>query len=331
MNPIQTLIDFPGFQDGFWLGLTLTFVLLAAGWALQFVRRRSARPWGLTGPAWVMASLMILGGWNGYTGTDVLPSSLLWGLLVLLVGGEIADRTPNPKIIGILFAAPGAFLVGTSAEFPGPSWTKWLVIGVVTIGAPLAADLDRRAARLGLGPVLWLIAVAGLYWTVPDTERVRPLIGAAVPLAFTGWPKRWSRMGAGGLGAAIGLFLWVAAFEGRGRPGSIVGAAASLGLFLVEPIGRVLAKGRIAAISQSMKVGAYECCLIGSQLVVVGYASRVAGFAATGGGAFVLLLPAVPVAIALGGVVRVSKRLRPGSSHGRHRRRRTSHTATPRR
>ena len=214
MNSLQTLIDFPGFQDGFRLGLVLTGVVLAVGWALRLLHHQSSLPWGLTGPAWAVASLTILGGWNGYDGPDVIPSGLVWGLLVLFVAGEIADRTPNPKIIGILFAAPGAYLVGTSQEFPGPSWTKWLVIGVVAIGAPLAADLDRRAGRLGLGPILWLIAVAGLYWTVPDTERVRPLIGAAVPLAFTGWPKRWSRMGAGGVGAAVGLFMWVAAIEG---------------------------------------------------------------------------------------------------------------------
>ncbi|MEO6469621.1 MAG: hypothetical protein ABIP21_11015, partial [Acidimicrobiia bacterium] len=145
--------------------------------------------------------------------------------------------------------------------------------------------------------------------------------GAAVPLAFCGWPKRWSRMGAGGIGAAIGVFAWVAAIEGRGRPGSIVGAAASLGLFLAEPIGRKLTKGRLAALSRSVTVGMYECCMLGSQLLVVGYASRVAGLEETGADAFLLLVPALPVAIAVGGFVRASERLRPGSgrSHGRRR------------
>ena len=193
------------------------------------------------------------------------------------------------------------------------------MIGTIIVGSPLAADLDRRCARLGLGPILWLIAVAGLYWTVPDTERVRPLIGAALPLAFTGWPLRFSRMGAGGVSAAIALFVWVAAFDGYGRPGSIVGAAAALGLFLVEPIGRMLAKGRIASLSRSMGIGAFEGCVIGAQVLIVGYASRVAGFSDTGGDALIWLVPAIPVAIAIGGVVRVSKRLRPrrGASRGR--------------
>lgn len=323
MDPFRTLVEFPRFQDGFTVGLVLTALVLATGWALSTLRR-SHRPWGLTGPAWVVASLITLGGWMGYEGVDVVPSGLLWGLLALFVAGEIAERTPNPKIIGFVLAFPGAVLVGYSTEFPGPSWSRWVVLGVTAAGAPLAADLDRRCARLGLGPVLWFIAVAGVYWTVPDTERIRPLIGAAVPLAFTGWPKRLSRMGAGGIGASVGLLMWVAAIEGRGRPGSIVGAAGSLGLFVVEPLGRTLAKGRIAPISRSLRIGAYEACLVGAQVLTVGYASRVAGMAETGGEAFVLLAPAIPVAIALGGIVRASSRLGPRSGSSGPRRRRTS-------
>ncbi len=329
MTPIQTLVDFPGFQDGFWFALLAAGVVLALGWAITMLPRRSKSPLGLTGPAWVLVSLAVLGGWAGTSSLEILPSGLLWGLVVLALGGELADRTPNPKAIGVVFALPGAFLVGLAQEFPGPSWSKWCVIGVVAIGGPLAADLDRRSARLGLGPLLWLITVAGVYWTVPDTERVRPLIGAAVPLAFTGWPTRWSRMGAGGIGASIGLLTWVAAIEGRGRPGSIVGAAASLGLFLAEPIGRLVAKGRVAALSRSMTIGAYEWCLLGSQLLVVGYASRVVGLQETGGAAVVFLVPAVPVAIAIGGLVRVSKRLRPVAGPSKSRRRRRSSRPAP--
>ena len=321
VGPFRTLIDFPGFQDGFWWGLLATGVVLGAGWVAVSIRRGSGTPLGLAGPAWVLVSLGLLGGWIGSNRTDVIPSGLLWGLLVLVIGGELADRTPNPIFVGMVFSVPGAFIVGLSREFPGPAWTKWVVIGVVAIGGPLAADLDRRTARLGLGPLLWLVAVAGVYWTVPDTERVRPLIGAAVPLAFCGWPKQWSRMGAGGIGAAVGVFAWVAAIEGRGRPGSIVGAAASLGLFLVEPIGRRLTKGRLAALSRSVKLGVYECCLLGSQLLVVGYASRVVGLEETGADAVLLLVPALPIAVALGGFVRASERLRPGSGRSSVRRR----------
>ena len=322
MSPIQTLIDFPGFRDGFLFGLVLAIGVLAVGAVYSLFRHRSKVPLGLTGPAWVFASLVTLGGWLGYSGADVIPRQLVWGLVVLFVAGELAERTPNPKIIGIFLGFPGAILVGYARDLPGPSWSRWLVIGVAAIGGPLAADLDRRSARLGLAPVLWLLAVAGLYWTVPDTERVRPLIGAAVPLGFTGWPLRLSRMGAGGIGAAVALFAWVAAIEGRGRPGSIVGAVASLGLFLVEPIGRVLAKGRVAALSRSLRLGVFEWCVVGSQLLMVGYASRVAGFAETGGRAFLLLLPAIPFAIAIGGLLRVSKRIRPPSTLITRRRRR---------
>ncbi len=322
MSPFTTLIDFQGFRDGFAVGLALTAVVMALGFGITKLPRRSHAPLGLTGPAWVVACLIVIGGAFGYQQIDTFPAGMLWGLAALFVAGELADRTPNPKIIGAVLAIPGAVLVGVSNDFPGPSWSQNLVILTIVVASPLAADLDRRSARLGLGPVLWLITVAGLYWTVPDTERIRPLIGAAAPLAFTGWPKRFSRMGAGGISAAIALFVWAAAFEGRGRPGSIVGAVASLGLFVVEPIGRMLAKGRIASLSRSLGLGAFEWCVVGAQVLVVGYASRVAGFAETGGNAFVLLVPAIPIAIGIGGIVRVSKRLRPRgspSSAGRRR------------
>lgn len=327
MSPFTTLVDFQGFKDGFAVGLALAVVVLALGFGISKLPRRTHAPLGLTGPAWVIACLIVIGGAFGYEQIDTFPSGLLWGLAALFVAGELADRTPNPKIIGAVLALPGAVLVGVSSDFPGPSWSQNLVIGTIIVASPLAADLDRRCARLGLGPVLWLIAVAGLYWTVPDTERVRPLIGAALPLAFTGWPLRFSRMGAGGISAGIALLTWVAAFEGRGRPGSIVGAVASLGLFVVEPIGRMLAKGRIASLSRSLGLGAFEWCVVGAQLIVVGYASRVAGFADTGGDAFLFLIPALPVAIAIGGIVRVSKRLRPRGSSSSTRRRR-SHSAS---
>ena len=314
MSSFQTLWDFPQFRDGLQIGVVLGLVALGVGWSTRPRRRGFRAPWGLGGPAWVVASLAALGGWWGFSELIALPQGLFWGLAVLFTSGELAERTPNPKIIGIILGFPGALLVAFSYDFDGPGWIRWLVLGSVAVGGPLAADLDRRAARLGLGPVLWLIAVAGLYWTVPDTERVRPLIGAALPIALTGWPLRATRMGAGGISASIGLFMWVAAVEGRGRPGSIVGAAASLGLFLVEPIGRMIAKRRITPLSRRVSVGAFELWVVGAQLMVTGYASRVVGFAVTGAAATWLALPAIPVGIAIGGMLGVSKRLRPRSS-----------------
>ena len=314
MSAFETLWSFPQFRDGLQIGVLLALVAVGIGWSTRPRRRGFRAPWGLGGPAWVVASLVALGGWLGFEGVIELPDGLLWGLAVLFISGEIAERTPNPKILGIILGFPGALLVAFSYDFDGPGWIRWLVLGIAAVGGPLAADLDRRSARLGLGPVLWLIAVAGLYWTVPDTERARPLIGAALPIAVTGWPLRATRMGAGGISAAIGLFMWVAAIEGRGRPGSIIGAAASIGLFLVEPIGRMAAKHRITPLSRRLSVGAFELCVVGAQLAVTGYASRVVGFAAAGAAATWLVLPAIPFGIAIGGVLGVSKRLRPRSS-----------------
>ncbi len=321
MSWFDTLTGFPAFVDAFWLAAQFAVAVVAITWAAQRIGGRRIGVIGLTGPAWVVASVVVLGGHLGYPVIDDLPGALLGGLTVLFVAGELAERTPNPKLIGITLAVPGALLVGFAEPFPGPGWVRPLVIGVVAVAGPLAADFDRRAGRLGVGPALWLLTVAGLYWTVPDTERVRPLIGAAVPLAVTGWPGRTSRMGGGGICAAVGLFVWVAGIEGRGRPGSIVGAAASLGLFVAEPLGRALTRRRWQPLSKAVSLPVFALSVVGAHFLMVAYASRVVGFADTGGDALLWLVPLLPVAVGVGGWLRVSQRL------GRRPRRRRSRSA----
>ena len=199
----------------------------------------------------------------------------------------------------------------------------------ITLGAPSAADLDRRAARLGLGPVLWLVTVVGVYATVPDTELIRPLVGVAMPLALCGWPLRVARLGAGGVAAGIALLMWVAAAEGYGRPGSIVGAAGALGLLLVEPVGRVLLRRRVVPWSRVLSARAFALVFVGAHVLVVAYATRIAGFQADGGPAFVLLVPGLVAGAAAGGLLGLSKRLRPGGSPGGRRRRSGAHRTGP--
>ena len=190
LSPIQTLFDFPRFLDGLRVGVLLAVIVAIIGFATSARRRGQRVPWGLAGPAWVFGSLMCLGGWFGYQQIWALPQQLLVGLGILFVAGEIAERTPNPKVIGVVLGFPGALLVGWSEEFPGPSWSAWLVIGVAAIAGPLAADLDRRAARLGFGPVLWLITVGGLYGTVPASATLLTsrLISAACSFVTSSSP-----------------------------------------------------------------------------------------------------------------------------------------------
>jgi hypothetical protein len=322
---LTTLTDFPQFRDGFALGVVVALLVAGAGVAVRVARgaRRRPAPWGFAGPGWVLAAAGALFGWWGYRGEVTPTDRLLLGLLVLGLLGELASHTPNPKVIGILLAVPGAVLVATARDFPapGPAWTPWVVGVGIAVGGPLAADLDMRSGRLGMGPLLWLVTVTGVYATVPDTELVRALVGAAVPIALTGWPLRLARLGGGGACAGVGLLLWVAGFDGYGRPGSIVGAVAALGLFVAEPLGRSLSLRRWRPWSRELSVGWYQVALVAGHVIVVWYGARVAGFARTGAGALLLLVPAVPVALAIGALLRASTHLRPGHDHRRRRRR----------
>jgi hypothetical protein len=319
VTPFTTLFDFRQFQSGWWAGWMLLPLVAFTGWVVVSQPRTRPAPWGLVGPAWVVGSLLALDGWLRFDQLTHLPAQLLWGLLAVAAANELASHTPNPKIIGCLLVLPGAYLVATSADFGGPGWVVPLVTATITLGGPSAADLDRRGARLGLGPVLWLVTVFGVYVTVPDTELIRPLVGVAIPLALCGWPLRVARLGAGGAAAGIALLMWVGAAEGYGRPGSIVGAAAALGLFLVEPVGRALLRRRLVPWSRSMGTRAFALVFVGVHVVLVLYGTRVAGFQDDGGPALLLWIPALVVGAVLGGMLGLSKRMRPARSAPRSR------------
>jgi hypothetical protein len=334
VNQIDTLTGFPQFQSGFQLGWILLPLVLLAGWWTPGRRSGRRSPWGLAGPAWVIGSLLALDGWGSHRTVVAVPGGLLLALAMLFAGAELAARTPNPKFIGFVLTLPGALLLATVRDLPGPGWVPVLVVVATTFGGPCAADVDRRAARSGLGPVLWLVTVIGVYATVPDTELIRPLVGVAIPLALAGWPFRVARLGAGGAAAGTGLLLWVAAIEGVGRPGSVVGAAGALGLLLVEPLGTKLLKRRVRPWSRSLTPAWFGVAFVAAHTAVVAWATRVAGMVDTGGAALAILVPGLVAGAAIGGKLGLSKRVRStrrGSRRRQSRARRSHPSASTRR
>ncbi|MSO37017.1 MAG: hypothetical protein EXQ69_02060 [Acidimicrobiia bacterium] len=313
MEPFLTLFNFPQFQAGLHVGLVAAVLVALAGLLLRNGRRARRRPpLGMAGPGLVIASLVVLGGSWGSDEIVGLPTGLLQGLALLIVGGEIASRTRWPLGAGLVLAVPGAWMLADSYSFPGPGWSRWLVFGVAVLGSPMAADLDRRLARLGLGPVLFALSALGLYTTVPDTELSRAILGVALPMAVVGWPLRLARLGAGGAAAAVGLLVWVAAIDGYGRPGSMIGAAGAIALLLTEPIGRRFRRRTIVGLARATSIGSFEIAVVVAQFTLVFYASRVAGFAQDALPALFLLVPAIAVSISVGIWFGISSRLRPG-------------------
>jgi hypothetical protein len=157
------------------------------------------------------------------------------------------------------------------------------VVGTIVLGGACVASFDARHSARGLGPPLFALATAGVYFTVPDTEHALVLIGAALPLALSSWPVPLTRLGSGGAYAATGLLAWTAATDGVARPASIVGGMASLGLLLAEPVGRAIGRpglrpgARPSPIDHLPKTRLAALWIGVAQLCIVLITSRVAG------------------------------------------------------
>ena len=238
----------------------------------------------------------------------LLVASLV-GAVVRTVGARRTGRDgrrrhPRPGLVGPALVV--ATLAGISGFGPldqvGPVPTRVVLALVPAIAGPAVADFDGRSARDGLGPVLLLVSIAGLYTTVPDTELALVLLGAAIPLTLLAWPKAWARLGSGGAYAAVGLYIWVATIEGVGRTGSIVGAVAVLALLVLEPVGRLVAPrvpvDHLPRFLTGARVNAGT--LVVGQVLLVAWAARVAGLAHNPIVALVLALPVFALGLAVG-------------------------------
>ena len=175
-----------------------------------------------------------------------------------LVGLDLTDDAPGGLVGGTASVALGAgvaaaarlpLAVRLAAVGPEPGWWRPTVRSPASRGCAcscssrsssgrLVADVDRRTARLGLGPLLFAVSVGGVYATVPDTEQALVLLGVAAPVALLGWPLRRAVLGPAGSPTAVAVLAWSAAVGGVGRPSSIVGAVGCLGLFVVGPLSR---------------------------------------------------------------------------------------------
>ena len=164
-----------------------------------------------------------------------IPRSLLLGLAFLAIAGFVSSWAKRRVPSGIAFAVPGAYIIAFGSDIPVRPWVLWLVFGAIVLGSVLAANFDWRHMDSGLVALLLAMTLGGVFLTVPDTEGILVLLGAAVPVLTLAWPRPLVRLGFGAF-PLIGILMWVIAWGGRGRESSIVGAVACLGVLLVEPV-----------------------------------------------------------------------------------------------
>lgn len=310
MDGIRTLVESGETLAGLVAGsVALAATLVGLRWwtARTIVPDESRRPTsaggtippGIVGPLLAGATLVAIGGIGPLARAGDVPVAVAVGIVALLIGGEVGARVGGAwgPWLSALLALAGGGLLATAVH--APAWAIVLLVVAPGLAGVAVADCDERGAKAGVGPLLALIALAGMYGTVPDTELVRSSLGAALPLMLLAWPRARARLGRGGSYAFAGLFLWIAAVEGAGRAGSIVGATACLGLLVLEPIAVRLRRERAR---WSLPL------LVGGQVLLAVYFARVAGFAQR---ASIALLLAVPVALgAVGLLVLVNGRAR---------------------
>jgi hypothetical protein len=268
MEAAQELLESARFHSGLFWGLAGVVAL-----ALVAMARRSSspRPVPFAGVAFAAAGFMALSGRNE------APDGLLYGLGALLAAGVVADLTHLPWIARVPLAIPGALLIAGTSEVGETSWAPTAVVAAVVVGGSLVAPFDGAWRDHGPGPLLLGISMAGVYLTVPDTERALLVFGAALPLAGLGWPVRLASLGGAGSMTAVGLLSWTAAADGFGRPSSIVGGLACVGLMVAEPLAAD-AVGRAGALAERLR-GVWWAvpALAAGHVVLVFIASRVAG------------------------------------------------------
>jgi len=222
------------------VGLVIGIVVCLVWRHLRRRRRHGSapRPIAIAGLLFAGAALA------GYQRTGHLVVGLAVAVALLAVGGLISDLARLPLVPRMLLAVPGAIVLAERSALPDPGWVRVFVAFVTVVGAGLVADLDRRNAQSGLGPVMLAVTMFGLYESVPDPDFALLLVGAALPLVLLGWPVPLARVGGSGAAAASGFLAWAAAVGGRGLLSAVVAGTACLGLFVIEPVAHLLLRRR---------------------------------------------------------------------------------------
>jgi hypothetical protein len=170
----------------------------------------------------------------------------------------------------------------------------------------LLASFDRRRWSDGLALPLLAVSAAGIWATVPDVEAAVVVMGVCLPFAGLGWPLLRSgppSLGLAGALATAGLMAWTVVTGGAGRPGSIAGGFACLGMLVAEPLSRLLDR-RPRPADRPGGLAAQAVPLLAAHLVLVAVAARVVGRPASLRAAVPLALLELAAGVAVAGYLR---------------------------
>lgn len=218
---------------------------LLVGALAAFVTKRRGRAGGGLG-VWIAAAALA-----AVELTSDLARLVPWvavaGVALLVVGGWAFDRAPRPYSLAAF--APGATVLALT-PMPGLDGATRIALGLlVAVAALAAADFEREHATDGFA--LWLLPVSAL---VPallidgGNEPGSAFAGAVAVIVVNAVPRPRARLGAPGIAAIVGAYLWVGTLLSANRAVRLATLLAGLGFLVLEPIARNLsrleAKGR---------------------------------------------------------------------------------------
>jgi len=289
----------------FALGLAFGGVAFLLTSMIGVVRRRrvpDAAAIAFAAAAW----LGVRGAW----GPELASGGVAFALLALAAGGAcvvVVNRhsafgSRFPAVVSAVAIAPGAIYLAAVTPLAGGSTSRTvLAVSVIVIGVAMR-DFDAMRGPRGVPWLLFLITAAGVYLAVPDTELARVMLGVALPFVLLSVPKPMFPLGPAGSPALAGVFAWVVVVGGRGRPGSVVGGLATIGILVAEPLGRRVF-GSLIPPSRRIPVDNFEedwRLVAGvaavAQVLIILYASRVVAREDAAGAALLICLPMIAIA-----------------------------------
>jgi hypothetical protein len=309
LNAVRDLLHARAFALGLAYGGVA--VLFAAAVAVSL---RKHVP-DFAGVAFVVASwLAVRGAW----GQELATAGVLLALILLAFGGAVvvfatrwlSRASGHPLLTTAVAITPGAVMLAKVTPLAGSGISR-IVLALTTIAFGIALrDFDAMRGPRGAPWLLFAITAGGVYLAVPDTELARVMLGVAIPFVLLSVPRPLSPLGPAGSAALAGVFTWVVVVGGRGRPGSVVGGLATIGILVAEPLGRrtVGALGSLTLVARRrLDPRLYDrnrddwltsTLLIGVvQFVIALYASRVVARDDSAITAILVALPMIAVAI----------------------------------
>jgi len=281
--------------------------------AIAVIAQRAGRREESDDPVRIGAVIIVVVTVLALAAEDLVPARLPLALGALLAAGVLAQLTRLPTLTGAVLALPGAWMIATETSVVDVAWIRIAVVVVAVLGGACLASFEgnRRARSIGL--LLLPLTAAGMYFTVPDTERAAVFFGVAAPFLCVGWLLRSGpSLGAAGSWALAALVAWITATGGSGRESSIVGGIACLGLFAVEPLSRLVARSRMGVLDVAPKdwrrVWAPAPAFT-AHLALVYIASRVAGLRHEVASAVAIVAVEAAVGVIVGGRLIVRRRI----------------------